>query len=91
MLEIKNQKIKNIKKHENNPRKHTDKQINQISKSIQEFGFTNPILIDENKTIIAGHGRYMAAKKLSLEEIPTITLKNLTILSCLNFITKVNK
>ncbi len=78
MLEIKTENIKNIKKHKNNPRKHTDKQVDQIAKSIKEFGFTNPILIDENKTIIAGHGRYMAAKKNNLVEIPTITLKNLT-------------
>ena len=47
-----------------NARKHSKKQISQISKSIEEFGFTNPILIDQNKTILAGHGRAAAALAL---------------------------
>jgi len=62
----------------NNSRTHDDLQVSQVAASISEFGFTNPILIDENDNIIAGHGRLMAAQKLQLEEIPTITLKGLT-------------
>lgn len=62
----------------NNARTHSDEQILQVASSIKEFGFTNPILIDEEGGIIAGHGRLMAAKKLNLTEVPTITLTNLT-------------
>lgn len=62
----------------NNSRTHSDEQVNQVAASIKEFGFTNPILIDEAGGIIAGHGRVMAAKKLSIDEVPTITLSGLT-------------
>lgn len=61
-----------------NSRTHSDEQVAQIAASIREFGFTNPILIDDAAGIIAGHGRLMAAKKLKLDEVPTITLKGLT-------------
>jgi len=61
-----------------NSRTHSDDQVAQIAASIKEFGFTNPILIDDQETIIAGHGRLMAAKKLKLPEVPTITLEGLT-------------
>lgn len=61
-----------------NSRTHSDAQVAQIAASIKEFGFTNPILIDDAAGIIAGHGRLMAAKKLKLDEVPTITLKGLT-------------
>jgi hypothetical protein len=61
-----------------NSRTHSDTQIAQVASSIKEFGFTNPILIDESNGIIAGHGRLMAAKKLGLSEVPTITLEGLT-------------
>ncbi len=62
----------------NNTRTHNDEQINQIASSIKEFGFTNPILIDEQNGVIAGHGRIMAAKKLNIDEVPTICLSNLS-------------
>ena len=62
----------------NNSRTHSDDQINQVASSIKEFGFTNPVLVDEQGGIIAGHGRVMAAKKLGLAEVPTITLEGLT-------------
>ena len=62
----------------NNSRTHSEEQINQIASSIKEFGFTNPVLIDENNSLIAGHGRVMAAKKLNLDQVPCITLKGLT-------------
>jgi len=62
----------------NNSRTHSDDQINQVASSIKEFGFTNPVLIDKQGGIIAGHGRVMAAKKLGLAEVPTITLEGLT-------------
>lgn len=58
-----------------NSRTHSDAQIDQIAASIREWGFTNPILIDEDSTIIAGHGRAMASKRLGLTEVPTITAR----------------
>ena len=61
-----------------NSRTHSDEQINQVAASIKEFGFTNPILVDEFNIIIAGHGRLLAAKKLGLNQVPTITLEGLT-------------
>ncbi|MGI9492539.1 MAG: ParB/Srx family N-terminal domain-containing protein [Geminicoccaceae bacterium] len=61
-----------------NARTHAKRQVDQIVASIREFGFTNPILIDPEGTIIAGHGRLLAAKKLDLAEVPTIELANLT-------------
>jgi len=61
-----------------NSRTHSDDQVAQVAASIQEFGFTNPILIDESNTIIAGHGRLLASKKLGLDSVPTITLEGLT-------------
>jgi ParB family transcriptional regulator, chromosome partitioning protein len=62
----------------NNSRTHSEAQIHQITASIVEFGFTNPVLIDEKGMIIAGHGRIEAAKVLGIDEVPTITLKGLT-------------
>ena len=61
-----------------NPRTHSEEQIAQIAASIREFGFTNPILIDSNQGIIAGHGRLAAAKELRLEKVPCIDLSHLT-------------
>lgn len=62
----------------NNSRTHSEEQINQICASINEYGWTNPVLIDEKGMIIAGHGRVQAGKKLGKEEIPCIVLENLT-------------
>ena len=61
-----------------NARCHSSKQIRQIAKSIKEFGFTNPILVDEKFAIIAGHGRYDAAVLLGLKDLPIIQIRGLT-------------
>lgn len=61
-----------------NSRTHSEAQIAQIAASIKEFGWTNPILIDGDDTIIAGHGRLLAARKLGMEEVPVIVLDHLT-------------
>lgn len=61
-----------------NARIHNDSQIAQIAGSIKEFGFNNPVLIDKDNGIIAGHGRVMAARKLGLTEVPTIQLDHLS-------------
>ena len=61
-----------------NSRTHDDAQVAQISASIREFGFTNPVLIDTQGGIIAGHGRVLAARKLKMEQVPCIMLDHLT-------------
>jgi site-specific DNA-methyltransferase (adenine-specific) len=61
-----------------NSRTHDDAQVAQIAASIKEFGWTNPILVDGDKGIIAGHGRLMAARKLGLTKVPVIELKDMT-------------
>ena len=61
-----------------NSRTHDDAQVAQIAASIKEFGWTNPILVDGERGIIAGHGRLMAARKLGMTEVPIIELKDLT-------------
>lgn len=61
-----------------NSRTHSGEQVTQIASSIKEFGFTNPVLIDEDDGIIAGHGRLMAARKLDMEKVPCIKLTGLS-------------
>ena len=61
-----------------NSRTHDDAQVAQIAASIREFGFTNPVLIDADGGIIAGHGRVLAARKLKLDAVPCIMLDHLT-------------
>lgn len=62
----------------NNSRTHSDEQVAQIAASIKEFGFNNPILVDKDNSIIAGHGRLQAARKLGLTEVPCVRLEHLT-------------
>ena len=61
-----------------NSRTHSDEQVAQVAASIKEFGFTNPILLDKENVIIAGHGRMLAAQRLGLSEVPCIRLDHLT-------------
>jgi ParB family chromosome partitioning protein len=61
-----------------NARTHSAAQVSQIAASIREFGWTNPVLIDDDGGIIAGHGRVMAARKLGMAEVPCIRLSHLT-------------
>lgn len=77
-MKLEHRKVAELIPYVNNSRTHSDEQVAQIAASIKEFGWTNPILIDENDSIIAGHGRLMAARKLGHEQVPTIRLKNLT-------------
>jgi DNA modification methylase len=77
-LTIAYKKIKELIPYCNNSRTHSDEQVLQIASSIKEFGFTNPVLIDGQGGIIAGHGRIMAAQKLKMDEVPTITLSGLS-------------
>ena len=67
-----------LKPYENNPRQHSEAQLERLVRSIKEFGFTNPILIDDDCNVIAGHGRLLAAELMGLAQVPTITLGHLT-------------
>ena len=61
-----------------NARTHSRKQVRQIAESIETFGFTNPVLIDEHRTILAGHGRVAAAKLLGWTEVPCLRLDHMS-------------
>jgi hypothetical protein len=67
-----------LRPYERNPRTHSEAQVDQIAASMVEFGWTNPILIDENAGILAGHGRLLAARKLGLAEVPVIRFEHLS-------------
>jgi len=73
-----NKKPIDLLPYERNSRVHSDEQINQICNSIKEWGFTAPILIDEDDTVLAGHARLEASKKLELETVPCMVAKNWT-------------
>ncbi len=71
-------KIEDLIPYENNPRTHSEEQINQLVASIIEFGFTNPILVDkESREIIAGHGRLTAGRRLGMQIVPVVALSHL--------------
>tara|TARA_R110000782_G_scaffold190620_1_gene280479 strand:- start:458 stop:1651 length:1194 start_codon:yes stop_codon:yes gene_type:complete len=78
MLEVKYKKVDELIPYALNSRTHSPEQITQVASSIKEFGFTNPILVDNEGGIIAGHGRLMAARKLGMDEVPTIALDGLS-------------
>src|SRR5262249_25252744 len=70
--------VRELRPYPNNARTHSKKQIQQIAKSIAKFGFCNPVLIDDAKQIIAGHGRVQAAKVLGIDAVPTCQLSHLS-------------
>jgi DNA modification methylase len=70
--------VRELKPYANNARTHSKQQIRQIAKSIKRFGFCNPVLVDDNKQIIAGHGRVEAAKLLGIDAVPTCRLSHLS-------------
>ena len=77
-MKITQKKVTELIPYVKNSRTHSDEQVAQIAASIKEFGWTNPILVDGQNGIIAGHGRLLAARKLDYENVPTIELANLT-------------
>ena len=70
--------IESLKSNPRNARRHSDRQIEQIAASIRQFGFNNPLIVDENDQVLAGHGRLQAAKKLSLKSVPCVRIGHLT-------------
>ena len=77
-IKIENINTNTLLAYAKNAKNHPEKQIQQIAASIKEFGFNNPILIDENNEIIAGHGRFEAAKIMQLDSVPVIRLSHLS-------------
>jgi DNA modification methylase len=77
-VEVAWRKVADLKLDSRNPRKHTQKQIRQIGRSIEAFGFNVPVLIDRNSNVIAGHGRILACHLLGITDVPTICLEHLT-------------
>ena len=77
-MEVIDKEVAGLIPYASNSRTHDDAQVAQIAASIKEFGFNNPVLVDETGGIIAGHGRVLAARKLSLDKVPTIELTHLT-------------
>jgi DNA modification methylase len=77
-LQIQYKPIQDLIPYARNSRTHNDAQVAQIAASIKEFGWTNPVLLDGENGIIAGHGRVLAAQKLGQKEIPTIELSHMT-------------
>lgn len=78
MRRYENVKIEKLKPYENNARTHSEEQVEKIAKSIEEFGFINPVIIDSDYGIIAGHGRVLGAKKLGMKEVPCLFVEDLT-------------
>ena len=78
MLEVKYRNTDELIPYARNARTHSESQIAQIAASIKEFGFNNPILLDGENGVIAGHGRLLAAQKLGLKQVPCIELSHLT-------------
>lgn len=77
-LNIKYKQINELKPYKKNAKKHTKEQVEKIANSIKEFGFTQPVIIDKNNSVVAGHGRILGAKKAGLKQVPTVCLEELT-------------
>lgn len=77
-LNIKYMSIRDLKPYKKNAKKHNKEQVEQIANSIKEFGFTQPVIIDKNNEVVAGHGRILGAKKAGLKQVPTVCLEELT-------------
>lgn len=77
-LNIVYRNIKDLKPYKKNAKKHPKEQVERIANSIKEFGFTQPVIIDSNNCVVAGHGRILGAKKAGLKQVPTVMLEDLT-------------
>jgi hypothetical protein len=77
-LNIVYRNIKELKPYKKNAKKHPKEQVERIANSIKEFGFTQPVIVDKNNCVVAGHGRILGAKKAGLKQVPTVMLEELT-------------
>jgi ParB-like chromosome segregation protein Spo0J len=78
MLWVETREVETLIPYARNARTHSNEQVARIAASIVEFGWTNPILVDGENGLIAGHGRLLAARKLGLSDVPVIELVHLT-------------
>lgn len=77
-MNFENRPTNSLRPYAGNARPHSPKQIKQIARSIERFGFNNPVLVDDDDQIIAGHGRVEAAKLLNMKTVPTVRLSHLS-------------
>lgn len=77
-LNIVYRQIKDLKPYKKNAKKHNKEQVEWIANSIKEFGFTQPVIVDKNNEVVAGHGRILGARKAGLKSVPTVCLEDLT-------------
>lgn len=77
-MRVEPMRIDDLRPYERNAKVHTPEQVRMIANSIEEFGFNNPVLVDDDGGIIAGHGRVEAARLLGMEEVPCVRITNLT-------------
>lgn len=77
-MNIKNMQVKDLIPYERNTKKHDKTQINNVAESIKQFGFVQPIVIDENNVVVIGHCRLLAAKQLKMKEVPCVCVEDLT-------------
>ena len=77
-IQIVYKKIGDLKPYKKNAKKHPKEQVERIANSIKEFGFTQPVIIDKDNCVVAGHGRILGAKKAGLKTIPTVCLDEMT-------------
>lgn len=78
LTEFKQIRVDKLRPYQKNAKKHSEEQVEAIAKSIEEFGFLSPLLVDKDLNIIAGHGRVLACKKLGIEEVPCVFAEGLT-------------
>lgn len=90
-IEITYRPIDDLKPSPGNPRTHSKKQVKQIERSIREFGFVNPVLVDKEGRIIAGHGRVMAAKNLGMTEVPAVDVGHMSAVQARAYLIADNK
>lgn len=77
-LKVTYENVKALKPYKNNPRTHNAKQISKITDSIENFNFLNPIIINKDRIIIAGHGRWLAAQKIGMDKVPVVRIEHLS-------------
>ena len=88
---IEERPIDALRPYSGNARSHSKRQIRQLADSIKRFGFTNPVLITDDDSILAGHGRVMAARQLGMTHVPTVRLSHLTKTECRAYVLADNK
>lgn len=77
-MNVQYKKLSELKPYKKNAKKHPKEQVERIAESIRQFGFTQPVLIDKDNIVVAGHGRILGAKKAGLKEVPTVCMEDLT-------------